>query len=105
MLEVNKDHDAAVEKMREQGRLAVEQDGADVIVLGCMSMGFLDVAELLTADLGVPVINPSRAALKVAEATVAQGLTHSRHAYHTPPKMAAGAKLGELLLGPGRGAA
>ncbi|OZM77979.1 aspartate/glutamate racemase family protein [Pseudonocardia sp. MH-G8] len=103
VLEVNADHDAAVGRMREQGRLAVEQDGADVIVLGCMSMGFLDVAEQLTTELGVPVINPARAALKAAEATVAQGLTHSRHAYRTPPKMEAGAKLGDLLLGAGPG--
>ncbi|WP_053206504.1 aspartate/glutamate racemase family protein [Jiangella muralis] len=99
VLDVNKDHGAALGRMLEQGRLAVEQDGADVLVLGCMSMGFLDVAEQMTEELGVPVVNPSRAGLHAAESTVAQGLTHSRRAYMTPPKIAAGAKLGELFLG------
>jgi allantoin racemase len=96
---LNQDHGAALERMLVQGRAAVEQDGADVLVLGCMSMGFLDVAEQMTAELGVPVINPSKAALKIAEATLALGLTHSRHAYMTPPKLVAGAKLADLQIG------
>ena len=98
VLDVNKDHGAALGRMLEQGRLAVEQDAADALVLGCMSMGFLDVAEQMTEELGVPVINPSRAGLHTAEMTVAQGLTHSRTAYMRPPKMTAGAKLDELFL-------
>jgi allantoin racemase len=98
VLDVNSDHDAAVDRMLEQGRLAVDSDGADVLVLGCMSMGFLDVAEQMSDELGVPVINPSRAALHLAEATVALGLMHSRRAYLTPPKMQAGMKLGDLYL-------
>lgn len=99
VLSVNKEPGVALERMLEQGRAAIEQDGADVIVLGCMSMGFLDVAEEMTRRLGVPVINPSKASLKVAEATVAMGLRHSRVAYHKPPKLAAGSKLDDLLLG------
>jgi allantoin racemase len=98
VLEVNQDHEAALGRMLEQGRLAVKCDGADVLVLGCMSMGFLDVAEQMTAELGVPVVNPSRASLHVAEATVALGLTHSRRAYRTPPKIEAGTKLQDLYL-------
>jgi allantoin racemase len=96
---LNQDHEAGVARMLEQGRAAVEQDGADVLVLGCMSMGFLDVAEMMTAELGVPVINPSRAALHMAETTLALGLSHSRRAFARPPKMTAGAKLSELHLG------
>lgn len=98
VMDVNKDHDSAVARMLEQGRLAVDQDGADVLVLGCMSMGFLDVAEQMTAELGIPVINPSRAGLHAAETTVAQGLRHSRRAYMTPPKITAGAGLDDLFL-------
>ena len=99
VLAVNQEPGSALERMLEQGRAAVEQDGADALVLGCMSMGFLDVAEQMTRELGVPVINPSKASLKIAEATVAMGLTHSRRAYHTPPKLAAGTKLRELFIG------
>jgi len=99
VLAVNQDPAVALGRMIEQGRAAVEQDGADVLILGCMSMGFLDVAEEMTRQLGVPVVNPSKAALKITEATVSLGLTHSRRAYHKPPKLAAGVKLSELLVG------
>jgi allantoin racemase len=99
VLALNKDHASGLEKMLVEGRRAIERDGADVLVLGCMSMGFMDVAEQMTADLGIPVINPSKAGLKVAEATLAMGLAHSRHAYATPPKIAAGKKLEELSIG------
>ena len=98
VIAINQDHEGALKKMLEQGRLAVKRDGADTLVLGCMSMGFLDVAEQMTAELGVPVINPSRAALHMAEATVALGLTHSRKAFMTPPKMSAGTGLAGMYL-------
>lgn len=98
VLQLNKDHDAAVSAMLAEGRRSVEQDDADVLVLGCMSMGFLDVAERMTAELGVPVINPAKAALKLGEATVAQGLRHSRRAYLTPPKLTAGRTIDELFI-------
>lgn len=98
VLEINQNPDIAVQRMLEQGRAAVEQDGADTLVLGCMSMGFLDVAERLSAELGVPVINPSKASLKMAEATIALGLSHSRRAYHRPPKLADGGALDKLFL-------
>jgi allantoin racemase len=64
--------------------------GADTIVLGCMSMAFLGVAEQLSAELGVPVINPARTALKTAELLLGSGLTHSKRAFPVPPKVAAG---------------
>lgn len=99
VLEVNQEPGSALERMLEQGRAAVEQDGADALVLGCMSMGFLDVAERMTAELGVPVINPSKASLKLAEATVDLGLTHSRRAYHRPPKLSGATTLDELFIG------
>lgn len=98
VLQLNADHRAAVSAMLTEGRTAVDNDGADVLVLGCMSMGFLDVAEHMTAELGVPVVNPAKAALKLAESTVAQGLRHSRRAYMTPPKLAAGTTFGELFI-------
>ncbi|MCL6450288.1 MAG: aspartate/glutamate racemase family protein [Acetobacteraceae bacterium] len=39
----------------------------DVLVLGCLSLGFLGVAESLSRALGVPVLNPARISLKMAE--------------------------------------
>lgn len=98
VMDVNKDHGAALGRMLEQGKLAVERDGADTLVLGCMSMGFLDVAEQMTAELGVPVINPSRAGLHMAEMSCAMGLRHSRRAFMTPPKIAAGKGIDDLFI-------
>jgi allantoin racemase len=98
VIELNQNHAVAAEKMAAEARAAVEQDGADTLVLGCMSMGFLDVAERLTADLGVPVLNPAKCAVKMAEALVSMGLSHSRRAYMTPPKVAAGKTIDELLV-------
>ena len=63
-------------------------EGADTLVLGCMSMAFLGVAERLSAQLGVPVINPARTSLRMAELLTGTGLTHSRVAFRVPPKLA-----------------
>ena len=64
----------------------MEQDGADVLVLGCMSMAFLpDIMTKLGERVGVPIVNPVVAALKTAEALVSMRLTHSKRAW-PPPK-------------------
>lgn len=89
VLELHQDRDRTKKLTIEMGRRAIEEDGADTLILGCMSMGFLGVAEEVTSDLGVPVLNPARAALGFAEALVGSRLTHSRRAYMTPPKLAA----------------
>jgi len=60
--------------------------GAGVLILGCMSLSFLGVAERTAAAAGIPVINPARCALKTAEALVAQGLSQSRRTYAKPRK-------------------
>jgi allantoin racemase len=56
-----------------------------------MTMAFLGVAERLSEELEVPVINPARTALKSAELLVGSGLSHSKRAFPVPPKLAAGA--------------
>jgi allantoin racemase len=76
----------ALDKAADAARVAVEQDGADVLVLGCMSMAFLPgICEELGGRVGVPVVNPVIAALKTAEALVAMRLAHSKAAW-PPPK-------------------
>jgi allantoin racemase len=59
---------------------------ADVIVLGCMSLAFLGVAERAGAEAGLPVVNPARAALATACSMAAQGLVPSRRTYAKPRK-------------------
>lgn len=80
------------------GHELVEHRGADTLVLGCMSMAFLDVTTGLEAELGVPVVNPARSALEVAEALVGSGLRHGKRAYPLPPKLASGRAAGAVGL-------
>jgi len=100
VLELAVDRDASLAKIIAAGRVAVERDRADVLVLGCMSMGFLDVASEIEAALGVPVVNPSLTALKIAEALVGSALMHSKTAFATPPKLQSGriSSLDELYI-------
>ncbi len=66
VLQLRESRDEVIGRMVTTGR-ECQDDGADVLVLGCMTMGFLDVAETLQAELGVPVVNPVLAALHTAE--------------------------------------
>jgi allantoin racemase len=90
VLELHRDRERAIEATIEQGRKAIEQDRADTLIVGCMTMGFLEIAEVVGAELGVPFLNPARVSLKFAEATVGSGLAHSKRAYMMPPKLAEG---------------
>ena len=99
VLELHHNRERTIEATIAEGRKAIAQDRADTLLLGCMSMGFLEVAEAVAPELGVPVLNPGRVSLKFAEAQVGAGLTHSRRAYMLPPKLASGkvASAAELL--------
>lgn len=82
------DESETARRFYEAGRRAVEEDGAEVIVLGCTaSAGFY--AEL-QERLGVPVIDSAIAAVKYAEHLVDLrdrfGWSHSkRGGYESPP--------------------
>lgn len=68
----------------EQAALScVEEDGADVILLGSTTMH--QAHAYLAERLPVPVINPGPLTYKLAESVLSLGLTHSRHAYPAPP--------------------
>ena len=72
--------------MVEEGKRAIDEDGADVLVLGCT--GLSDVAEecKLQERVGILVVDPLLAALKIAESLVSLDLSHSKLAYPEPPK-------------------
>lgn len=101
VLELHANRERAIEATVAQGRKAIQEDRADTLIVGCMTMGFLEIAEAAGEILGVPFINPARAALKFAEALAGAGLTHSKRAYMTPPKLAEGkvASALDLLVG------
>ncbi len=58
-------------RMREVGRRLVAERGADVIVMGCAGMA--QYREGLQRDLGVPVIDPTQAAVGLAITAVSVG--------------------------------
>ncbi|HJZ30893.1 MAG TPA: aspartate/glutamate racemase family protein [Hyphomicrobiaceae bacterium] len=90
VIELARQEPGALEAAAAAARLAVHEDGADVLVLGCMSMAFLpDVTRRLGAEVGVPVVNPVIAALKTAEALAAMALAHSKRAWPVPKPPAA----------------
>ena len=70
------------EALKAEALAAIEEDGADVIVLGSTTMH--QSAAFLAAELPVPVINPGVVAWKTAELLVTLGLTHSKKAFPTP---------------------
>ncbi|MDP3519253.1 MAG: aspartate/glutamate racemase family protein [Hydrogenophaga sp.] len=64
------------------GRRAIEEDGAEVLILGSTTMH--QSHAYLSARLPVPIINPGPLSYKVAEAALALGLAHSRVGYPVP---------------------
>ncbi len=65
-----------------EARKAVEEDGAEVISLGCAGMAGLD--ERLKRELGVPVIDGVPSAVKLMEALVGCGVQTSKRRSYSP---------------------
>jgi allantoin racemase len=61
----------------------IDEDGADVILLGSTTMH--EAHGHLAERLPVPVVNPGPLTYKLAEAALGLGLTHSRAAYPRSP--------------------
>ncbi len=76
-----------IEHLFEQSKLAVHQDGAAAIVLGCT--GMLDVVDavsqkLTAAKIPAPVVDPSYAAITMLQSLIRCGLSQSRLTYYPP---------------------
>jgi allantoin racemase len=74
-------------KLLDAIELAVEQDGAEAIVLGCT--GMLGLARKLAGEMAargkpVPVVDPTAAAIGYLEMLVRSGLSHSKVTYPVP---------------------
>jgi len=76
VLDLRKDLDKVKSMLVEEINRAVKEYGAEVIVLGCG--GFLGLAEELSKDLGIPVLDPTLTTVKIAEALIKLGLKHSK---------------------------
>tara|TARA_B110000438_G_C15724279_1_gene611238 strand:- start:424 stop:1170 length:747 start_codon:yes stop_codon:yes gene_type:complete len=85
VLDLAKDKKETLKKILKVAREAVNDDGADVLILGCMSMAFHDITSIIEEKIKVPVINPVKASLLMAESLVKMKLSHSKKTYPTPP--------------------
>jgi allantoin racemase len=89
VLDFHQDEAETVRRFRKAARQAVENDGAEVIILGCTATyGFY---EELQKELGVPVIDAMIASLKTAEFAAELksrlGWSHSKiGGYESPPR-------------------
>jgi len=78
------DFDKLINALIESGRKAVELDDADVLVLGCGAI--FEAKERMEEALGVPVVDPALAGLKMAETCVELKLCHSKRTFPNPPE-------------------
>lgn len=75
-----KNRDLVTTQMSKGVELA-KQKGAGAIILGCMSMAFLLLDEMVTQNVDIPIVNPLKTAIKTAEMFVELGAKHSRVTY------------------------
>jgi allantoin racemase len=98
--QLGEDPSAVVPAIAAAARRSVEEDGADVVCLGCAAMAGLGpaVAAATGAATAVPVVDGVQAAALLAEALVRQGLSTSPGGSSTAPLMEnfAGWPLGRL---------
>ncbi len=85
VLDFDKDREAGLRALAEQGRKCMEQDGAECIVLGCA--GFVQFVDQLRKDLGIPVIEGVGPAVKMCEALVDMGLKTSKKNIWASPEI------------------
>ncbi len=75
--------DSAYQLLLNECQLAIREDKAEAIVLGCAGMS--DLVEKLSAELSVPVIDGVTAAVKLAESLHQLKLTTSKSGQYAAP--------------------
>ena len=70
------------QKLTAEAQAAIDEDGADVILLGSTTMH--QAGDYMAAHLPAPVVNPGPVGIKMAELLVQLGLSHSKVAFPSP---------------------
>jgi allantoin racemase len=84
VLQLEEDPETAVKAIVREAELAVRDDRAEVICLGCGGMAGLD--EAVRQATGVPVVDGVTAAVKLAESLVGLGLSTSKVRTYARPR-------------------
>ena len=83
VLDLEAKHDQKLAQLLTQAGTAIEQNGADTIVLGC---GGILQTEKISSQLDVPLIVPALAALKTCESLIRMNLSQSKRCNPLPEK-------------------
>ena len=83
VLELEKDDPATLARIESEIRLALEEDGAEAIVLGCSGMA--NLAKRLSEKFGVPVLEGVTCATALIEALAGLGLKTSKIGGYAAP--------------------
>lgn len=84
VLEIEEDIDRAKRMMVDEARAAIEEDGAEAILLGCAGLGPIDKA--MQAELNVPVFDGTACAVMLAENLHRYGVTTAKVAAYLAPE-------------------
>jgi len=84
VLELEEKRNEVKDRLLAESKKAIEEDGAGAIILGCT--GMIGMAKELQEALGIPVIDPAVASMKLAESLVDMKISHSKLAYPKPPE-------------------
>jgi allantoin racemase len=89
VLHLEADLTVTARRLIEEGKKAVEEDGAQALIFGCT--GLMGCAAglregLLAEGIDVPVIDPIPTAISIAAGIVRAGLSHSKTTYPAPPE-------------------
>lgn len=81
---ISHDSSALVDRMVQTGREAIEEDDAEALIPGCMSLGFMQVHDDVERQLGVPLIDPVAVSLEQAATWARHGIAQSPATYPSP---------------------
>lgn len=81
---IDHESDDLVERMVSEGRAAVEEDGAEALFPGCMSLSFAQRHDEIQERVGVPFLDPATIALEQAASWARHGVVQSSKAYPEP---------------------
>ena len=87
VLDIHKDLEGVKHKLAEESLKAVEEDGANVIMLGCT--GFMGCDEVINRHLkaegyDIPIVDPTSVCIVVAQGLIKLNLSHSKKLFPTP---------------------
>ena len=84
VLDIIECNEEVVEAFLREAKRVVENEKASTVILGCMAMAFLLLDEIVKDKIDIPIVNPAKISIKVAEILLSLNLMQSRVSYPRP---------------------